>query len=224
MSRSADGRRRGRIAASDAAPRRSAGAGGLANAARLPPYTAAGDKLTIEGDTDMLMLRDIMTSDVATLHPDDTLRDAITMLNERSITGAPVVAGSAVVGVISMVDIMDLAANVRHLVTGSPEGGAWEERDREGVEASSSWYADPWDDGASPVEETDELRDVLEEHTVDEAMTRKVLMLASDSEIHAAAAFMIEHGVHRILVVDDGQLEGLVTTTDFLRLIAERRI
>ena len=64
----------------------------------------------------MLALRDIMTADVATLNPDDTLRDAINMLTEQHITGAPVVSGTDVVGVISAMDIIDFASTALRLM------------------------------------------------------------------------------------------------------------
>jgi CBS domain-containing protein len=172
----------------------------------------------------MLALRDIMVSDIATLAPDDTLREAITLLSERCITGAPVVSVSSVVGVISAMDIMDFAANVARARADTQDTATWQAGNEAGEGNSGSFFTEPWDGIDDELEVGEEFGDVLEDHTVDEAMTRGLLMLPADTEVHAAAAFMIEHGIHRILVVDDGQLEGLVTTTDFLRLVADRRL
>lgn len=172
----------------------------------------------------MLALRDIMTADVATLNPDDTLRDAINMLTEQHITGAPVVSGTDVVGVISAMDIIDFASTALRVRAGAGEGDEdWEEAPSPDTD-SSTWFADAWGEPTSEFDHDEEFHDVLEDHTVDEAMTRNLLMLPPQTEIHVAAAFMIEHGVHRLLVAGDGTLEGLVTTTDFLRLVAERRL
>jgi CBS domain-containing protein len=174
----------------------------------------------------MLKLRDFMTRDVATLSPDDTLRDAIALLSERFITGAPVVSGDDVVGVISAMDIMDLAGTAT-AVAAAPSGGDMDEWSVDDVssDATSSYFTDLWDQGVDLLEDGGSVpHDVLEDHTVADAMTTTLLMLPGDTEVHEAAAFMIEHGVHRVLVADDGQLEGLVTTTDFLRLVAERRL
>jgi CBS domain-containing protein len=171
----------------------------------------------------MLALRDCMTRDLATLNPDDSLRDAITMLSERFISGAPVLAGDEVVGVISAMDIMDFAANAT--VSGNrSEQDEWSMDDTP-ADAASSYFTDLWDEGAGLLdEEESSAPDLLADHTVAEAMTRGLLTLPPETEVHVAAAFMIEHGIHRIIVASDGRLEGLVTTTDFLRLIADRRL
>jgi CBS domain-containing protein len=171
----------------------------------------------------MLKLRDFMTRDMATLGPEDTLRDAIAMLSERYVTGAPVVSGDDVVGVISAMDIMDFAASAMAM----PAGADREDWSVDDVpdDAASSYFTDLWDQGTDLLEDGSVLEhDVLADHTVGEAMTRTLVMLPSDTEVHQAAAYMIERGVHRILVTDAGQLEGMVTTTDFLRLVAERRL
>jgi CBS domain-containing protein len=171
----------------------------------------------------MLKLRDFMTRDVATLAPEDTLRAAIAMLSERFITGAPVVSGDDVVGVVSAMDIMDFAATAMALPA-ETQAEEWPADDA-GDDVASSYFTDLWDRGTDLLDDGGVLaHDVLEDHTVGDAMTTTLLMLPGDAEVHEAAAYMIEHGVHRVLVADAGQLEGLVTTTDFLRLIAERRL
>lgn len=172
----------------------------------------------------MLKLRDFMTRDVATLTPDDTLRDAMSLFSERYITGAPVVAGGDVVGVVSTMDIMDFAANAGPDRRRGSDSDEWD-MDDVPDDMASSYFTDLWDQGADFMDEdSGGQHDLLSEHTVGEVMTRRVLLLPPDTEVHEAAAFMMEHGVHRVLVARDGQLEGLVSTTDFLRLVAERRI
>ncbi len=54
----------------------------------------------------MLKLKDIMTTDVATATPDMTLRDAMSLLSDRHISGAPVIDGGKVVGVFSATDLL----------------------------------------------------------------------------------------------------------------------
>ncbi|HSJ25707.1 MAG TPA: CBS domain-containing protein [Longimicrobiales bacterium] len=170
----------------------------------------------------MLKLKDFMTRDVAVLTPDDTLRDAVALFSERFITGAPVVAGDDVVGVVSAMDVMDFAASADRQNNGSD--GEWA-LDEVPSEVTSSYFTDLWEEGVELMDESAATaHDLLAEHTVSEIMTHHVLLLSPDTEVHDAAAFMIEHGVHRVLVAADGQLEGLVSTTDFLRLIAERRL
>ena len=49
----------------------------------------------------MLALRDIMTADVVTVSPQTTLREAMELLAQRHLSGAPVVSGGELVGVVS---------------------------------------------------------------------------------------------------------------------------
>lgn len=54
----------------------------------------------------MLRLRDIMTTRMATLAPDMTLQDAVAILADNHIGGAPVTQGSKVVGLFSASDLL----------------------------------------------------------------------------------------------------------------------
>lgn len=64
----------------------------------------------------------------------------------------------------------------------------------------------------------------LEGYTVSEAMTRTLCTLTPDSEVHEAAAYMVRAGVQRLLVTRNLELVGIVTATDILRAVAERRL
>ena len=57
----------------------------------------------------MLRLRDIMTTDIVTVPPELTIRDAVLVLSKRHMGGAPVVSGRKVVGVVSLVDLAEFA-------------------------------------------------------------------------------------------------------------------
>lgn len=60
----------------------------------------------------MLKLRDIMTTDVVTATPDMTLREAMAILSDKHISGAPVVDGGKVVGVFSSTDLLAYIAEL----------------------------------------------------------------------------------------------------------------
>ena len=53
----------------------------------------------------MLKLRDIMTRELVTLSPEHSLREAMSILSSRPISGAPVVTNGKVVGVVSLTDL-----------------------------------------------------------------------------------------------------------------------
>jgi acetoin utilization protein AcuB len=54
----------------------------------------------------MIALRDIMRTEVQTAEPDMSLRDAMTMLSESHISGAPVTHAGKVVGIFSAGDLL----------------------------------------------------------------------------------------------------------------------
>lgn len=186
-----------------------------------------------------LKLRDIMTRDVVTVPPEVTLRDAMALFAARHVSGAPVVANGEVIGVVTANDLLGLAASLPGSPTVSelPDDVTLEEReDEEEAEAVESgdtsvatYFTDLWDDaGADLVARTATSEspewNVLEEHTVSEAMNPSVLSMPPDEEVTKAAAYMQQSGVHRILVMEDGKLQGIVTTTDIARAVAEHRL
>ena len=62
--------------------------------------------------------------------------------------------------------------------------------------------------------------DVLGEHTVGEAMSTGVRTVAADASLPQAAAYLLKHGLHRAVVVDDERPVGIITATDFVRAVA----
>ena len=54
----------------------------------------------------MLRLRDIMTTELTTLTPDTSLRDACAVLADNHVGGLPVIRGGKVVGLFSASDIL----------------------------------------------------------------------------------------------------------------------
>lgn len=65
---------------------------------------------------------------------------------------------------------------------------------------------------------------MLEEHTVGEAMNRKIAALPPDTPVEHAAAVMRRAGIHRVLVMENGNLLGIVTTKDVSDAVADRRL
>lgn len=179
----------------------------------------------------MLRLHDIMTLDVATVSPETTLQDAAALLADEYVSGAPVVAGSHVVGVVSAADIVEFVADDPGVPTERTEHiepGEWPEVEPwlEGDEAPGAFFNDYWSDVGADVDVRMASTDgpewnVMDEHTVAEVMTRKVISLGREASIREAARLMLEAGVHRLLVLEDGRLVGLVTNTDILKAVSQ---
>lgn len=179
----------------------------------------------------MVKLTEIMTKNVLTVSPETTLRDAAELFMTKHISGAPVCKGSEVVGVISVADIIDFATTTPDETTREGEGGARPAADagdaeREDVTAAS-YYRDLYSDGADVDERMREPafaeRRMLDEHTVEEAMTPNPITLSPNNTVLEAAELMRTHGIHRVLIVDDGKLQGIVSTLDVAGAVAERR-
>jgi CBS domain-containing protein len=69
----------------------------------------------------MMTVRDLMTTDVTTVDPDLTLRDAVELFAQRHVSGAPVMTGARVVGVLSTSDVLAFEAATPGVPTERPE-------------------------------------------------------------------------------------------------------
>ncbi len=187
----------------------------------------------------MTTLRDIMTKEVVTIAPDVTIREAMSLLSSRHISGAPVVSGDEIAGVVSATDLMAFAAEQpgapaeREFAEDSEELPADENEDEDPdaaleLEPKGKYFTELWDDAGADTTVRFSTPDgpewnVLDEHTVEEVMTRAPLLsLPADTPVPAAAEFLRTHGVHRVLVMEDGRLAGIATATDLaLGAVAE---
>ena len=182
----------------------------------------------------MLTLRDIMTPEVVTLDPEMTLRDALEILTGRHISGAPVVEGGRIVGVFSAMDAIEFLATtpgVPDIAPTQDEGDAEDPQDPTDMDADApaAYFVDFWSDaGADVGERFRDVRtaawDLLAEHTVSEAMSRRAAALTPDASVRAAADVMQRTGVHRVLVMDGTKLAGIVSALDIANAVALRRL
>jgi CBS domain-containing protein len=146
-----------------------------------------------------------MQTGVTTIDRDATLLDAHRLLVEEEIHGAPVVADGEVVGVISTLDILRAV--------------------REEHESSTSiadYYREflPFsgpDWGSGP----EDFQDRLSQLTVGDAMTESVVAVPPDASIPEIARLLQQNRIHRVLVAEDAQLLGIVSTFDLVALLAK---
>lgn len=182
----------------------------------------------------MLRISRIMTSDVIAVSPDLGLRDAMELFVKQHVSGAPAVEGNKVVGVVTLSDMVTLAASTPGAPTlrsevSEPSADEPAEPYVEGDESVSAFFTEYWDDaGADTVERTASPDapewNALEELTVRDAMTEEVLHLPPDTDVTKAAEFMQQHRVHRVLIMEGGKLEGILSTSDIARAVAEHQL
>lgn len=183
----------------------------------------------------MLCVRDIMTRDVVTLAPEATIREAMETLSTNHLSGAPVVAGESVVGVISMTDILafivsaaDSPVETQVESIGESLEGSDAELDNEDIE-SDAMSRDLWADWneASDSRVDDALPQgdkLLDQRTVEEAMNREVFSVTPAASVRQAATMMRERGIHRVLVMNRRSLVGIISSLDIARAVSERGV
>lgn len=143
-----------------------------------------------------MKVQDVMTTDVATTTPDTPLKQAALGFVQRGISGMPVVDDARhVLGVISEADIL-----------------AKEGDDRRGGGGFLQWLVDPGDPWISAR---------FDAVTVADAMSKPALTIQPGRPLADAATIMLEEGINRLPVVDDGgALIGLVSRGDLVRAFA----
>ncbi len=187
----------------------------------------------------MLRLRDIMTTELVTLDPNLTIREAMEAFASKRISGAPVVAGDEVIGVVSATDLLQLAAALPgvpserevgpDLLDDIRDDGASVEADADDDGPTGMYFTDLWDDaGATVVERmasTTAEWNSLEEHAVSEAMTpAPVHALTPETFVTIAADYMRRAKIHRVLVMTGRRLLGVVTTSDITNAVADGKL
>jgi len=180
----------------------------------------------------MLHVRDIMTSDVVTLTPDASIREAMELLSARHLSSAPVLSGQTVTGIISMSDIVDFIITSPDAAVGEPAVDSWSEAGavREDEVSEEGLPDDTWEEW--PQDDTDARLDdgaregdaLLDQHTVEEAMTEGAIGIPSGASIRQAATAMRKHGVHRVLVMEGKKLVGIVSALDIARAVSEKKV
>jgi len=148
--------------------------------------------------------KDIMSTDVTTVDFEDRLTDVYQIFVEKEISGAPVVGdGDRLVGVVSIRDLLR----------------AIEEESDPGLD--ESYYFHNYDNWARTegLSEIEDFQDRLGRRTVAEVMTNNVISVAPNAPISKIAALVRKNHIHRVLVLDDDKLVGLVSLFDLIRLL-----
>jgi CBS domain-containing protein len=138
---------------------------------------------------------------LSALSPSTSIPAARKLLAEQHLSGAPVVDSEGrLLGVVSQKDLLaDLPSTgpsvARYHVL--HDGKMLTETAIPGVEAGGG--------------------------RVEEVMTREVLTITEETPLREAMRRMVVHEIHRLLVVREGQLVGLVSTMDVLRALVPDR-
>jgi CBS domain-containing protein len=149
---------------------------------------------------------DIMQREVKTIAPDKPLPELERTLLRARVGALPVVEGGRLVGIVSRSDV------VRQLCLERSLG-----------ESMADAYRDQTDAGfaaASQATIAGEIGQRMERLRVRDVMIRDVVSVPPDLAVAKAASLLLERHLHRLPVVEDGKLVGIVSSLDFARLVA----
>ena len=144
-----------------------------------------------------LRVGDIMQADWPTLAPDQTVEDTIKLFAESGISGAPVVEGDRLVGIVTEGDLIFRDADIKapgflDILGGIIPLGNWEEYREETLKSAGV--------------------------TVAEVMTKEVTTVTPDTPLTEAATTMADRRVKILPVIEGGSLRGVITRMDILTL------
>jgi CBS domain-containing protein len=154
----------------------------------------------------VMQAKSIMETRVATVSDDASLIDVHRLFVEEEIHGAPVVQDDGrLVGVISSADLLR-AVFEEHESSGTPTRYM-----REWMEFSSpDWIAGSAD-----------FQDRLRELRASDYMTDQLVTVPPDASIAEVARALRSNRVHRVLVVENGVLAGIISSLDLVALLEE---
>lgn len=156
-----------------------------------------------------IMASDVMSKGIVSVEPNDSIQSAMQVMTEHHVSGVPVVdERNRCIGVISTSDIVSFI-----------------EADQEAMEGeivrTENWFnpeTQKWEESMFSPEMLGEY-DLV---PVSDAMTRDPLTVGPAMPVVNVAQTMLEHGIHRVFVVDDEQcLQGVISAFDFVQLVAK---
>jgi len=160
-----------------------------------------------------LKAKDVMKTDVVSFSPETSIEAAISTFEDLHISGAPVVnAYGKLVGILSAFDVV----RSEHVVGAQIETGRGD---------PTLSYADDEGDFFDPEEvvliREDYSPEVRGAEAVGDWMSIGAVSVAPDDSLKKTCAAMIEGHFHRVCVVEDDKVVGIVTSFDVVRAVAQ---
>jgi len=158
-----------------------------------------------------LRVRDLMTTQVSTVKPTDTIKRATIKFAVDNSTGAPVVDNrNHVVGMLTENDVLGLILKYQQKLDDDPT-------------TIHSLLSLPFD-GASPDAAVAEANKTISEMKVEEIMTRSVLTTSPDEKIVEALKKMMHLNVNRLPVLEKGILVGTLSRSDIIFYMYKKKV
>lgn len=147
-----------------------------------------------------MLAKEIMTKNVITVTPEDTVEQVVKLLMDHNISGLPVVDGeNSVVGIITEGDLIYRSKKLQ----------------------IPSYFTIL--DSYIFMESTKTIQEQIRKmvgYRVEEVMTREVIVARMDETVEEIATLMATKKVNRIPIVDHGELVGIISRRDIIRTYA----
>ncbi|MBN1897031.1 MAG: CBS domain-containing protein [Candidatus Aenigmarchaeota archaeon] len=154
-----------------------------------------------------MKIKNIMTSKVITFKPDDTMHKALEVFTKSNISGAPVMDGDKLVGLITELDI------IKVIDIYTPK-----------VHFTSTPHFFLVLAGLKSKSKAAELKKKVmaaSKLNISDFMTREPVTVDPEADIMEAARIVDTYKVNRIPVVEKGKLKGIVTRNDIIKAVAK---
>lgn len=150
-------------------------------------------------EAEKLLVRDIMTTDVASVLLDTSLRDAARVLLDLRISGLPVVdEKSKLVGIVTEADFLSALGIPSH----HPAHSLWQ-----ALESIFRYQPRPV---STPVR-------------VAEIMAQQVITITNDKTLHDVIDTMKRHHIKRLVVTNEQQqVEGIITRSNLVKVLLQQ--
>ncbi len=178
----------------------------------------------------MPSVRDLMQTDLITIPSGGTVSDLVRLLDQHRITGVPVVdANDRLVGIVTLKDVLRLSRDLSEVpealrwglgtLGDAGEGAAFLDGPVEGE--LIAYYLTP---RGQIIDVRDRIRSmpegIFDGYAVEDIMSPAPIVIGPEATLPELARLLLDKRIHRALVVESGQLVGIVTTTDVLRGVA----
>jgi len=147
-----------------------------------------------------MKVRTVMGTRIQTVSPKTTYEEAAKIMDQYKISGLPVVEkNGALVGMISEKDLFRALYPRYEYYAADPEAY----RDHEAQENEI---------------------ETIRKNPIELYMSRKVLTIEPDAPILKAGGLMLARGIHRLPVVENGKLVGIVTREDIYSAVLKHHL
>lgn len=147
-----------------------------------------------------MKVRDVMRTDLVLIKKDATYKEVAKTLYDHKISGAPVVDDNGkLVGIISEKDLFKVLYPYYKTFYATPQA-----------------YAD--------LENRENKAQEVQDHPIGDYMSKEVVIISPDEPIMSAGATMLARHMHRLPVVEDGKLIGMVSRKSIYRAILQQKL